>query len=181
MPMLANPKQEQLARNLAMGMDRYKACKAAGYRVAHKNSANGVVSDLIHKKDGFRQRVDELQREAALEHGLTRGFVIRELMKTYTRASQASPVLDKEGDVQGYEYKNLRAANEALKLLGTEIGMFRQRHSVENPDGSGLFDKFLEAVQTAHGGQVTPELEQQLSALDDVEDAEVVEDGDGGG
>jgi hypothetical protein len=36
-------------------------------------------------------------------------------------------------------------------------------------------------VQTAHGGQVTPELEQQLSALDDVEDAEVVEDGDGGG
>lgn len=177
MPVLPNEKHEAVAQGLAMGHGRYKAYKRAGYRPKNEAVAISAVSRLF-QDPAFRERVSELSWDAAMRYGVTKGWVIQELVRTYNLCLEAEPVVNRDGEVVGYKRPNLKAAPETLRLIGQEIDMFRQRHSLENPDGSGLFEAFLKGARAANDprrwGEGSPYRE-----LSEVEDAELLEGGEG--
>lgn len=119
------------------------------------------VQDLIA---ALKQRVAE---DMAAKYSITRDSVIRDLVDVKTRCMQAEPVLDSEGNPTGeYTFDSTGAIN-ALKLLGTELGMFTKRvehrHTLSDLTDEQLIERARNAVL-------------QLTALE----AAVVDSGPGG-
>lgn len=65
--------------------------------------------------------------------GLSKEWVLEQLMENVAMAKAAEPVLDKEGNPTGEYKQNLGAANKALELLGSEIGMFIKKAEIGKP------------------------------------------------
>ena len=85
-----------------------------------------VTASRLLSDDNIRARVSELQDESAQIAKVTKSWVMRKLVENTDRAMQAEEVLDRKGDPTGeYVYQG-QAANKALELLGTEIGMFER-------------------------------------------------------
>jgi phage terminase small subunit len=115
----------------AMGyMETGNACEA--YRRAYnadrmkRNSIEVTASQLLqHPKVALR--VTELREEAAKRDELSIDWVLQHLKEIVSRAMQAVPVLDKQGEPTGeYTYQGA-VANRALELIGKHVGMFSDR------------------------------------------------------
>lgn len=99
--------------------------KLAGFKAGTDASAATRACELL-KDSEIRARVAELQDEAASMAIVKKSWVMRKLVENTDRAMQAEEVLDRKGDPTGeYVYQG-QAANKALELLGTEIGMFER-------------------------------------------------------
>jgi phage terminase small subunit len=104
MPALANPRHERFAQELVKGASASDACRAVG--IDPRNSTR------LMKNDEISRRVDELQERAVSDVLLSREWVLEQLVDNATKAKQA-------GD--------FGPSNQALNLLGKELGMFIER------------------------------------------------------
>lgn len=102
---LENDRHETFAQALAKGMSATDAMKAAGY-------SDPRNSTRLTKNDEIRTRVEELQGRAAANVVITREWVIEQLVDNARLAKE-------QGDFS--------PANQAIKLLGMELGMFVER------------------------------------------------------
>jgi len=125
---MRNPKLTLKQEAFAMGyMETGNACEA--YRRAYnadrmkRNSIEVTASQLLqHPKVVLR--VTELREEAAKRDELSIDWVLQHLEEIVSRAMQAVPVLDKQGEPTGeYTYQGA-VANRALELIGKHVGMF---------------------------------------------------------
>lgn len=142
---LKNAKHEHFCQLVSNGESAPRAYVLAGYS---ENGAEQGSSRLL-KNVEVCSRVAHLRKFKEKAHadavvkaveasGLTKEWIIAQLMDNVAMAKAAEPVLDNEGNPIG-EYKtNLAAANKSLELLGKEIGMFIDRKEVGQP---GDFDK----------------------------------------
>ncbi|MBA2658017.1 MAG: hypothetical protein ABIW02_04415 [Nitrosospira sp.] len=55
---------------------------------------------------------------------------MRELWDNAMKAKQAEPIFDRKGEPTGIFTANFAASNQALHLLGKEIGMFAEKKEV---------------------------------------------------
>jgi phage terminase small subunit len=140
MPALNNAKHEHFAQLVSNGESATQAYILAGY------SANGAgqSSARLLKTAGVCERIAELREEKEKAHaevtqraiekvGLTKEWVIEQLMENVAMAKQAVQVLDRKGEPTGEYKQELGAANKALELLGKEIGMFVERRETGGP------------------------------------------------
>lgn len=131
--------QEAYCRARAMGMSMAEALMSIGSPVTIER-----VRDWEREQVGVRNRINELSaiatKNAILKTGLDREWVISRLMTVAERCMQAEPVLDKTGEPTG-EYKfDSSGANQALKMLGDTMGMFKPAEKKPEDDYANLSD-----------------------------------------
>lgn len=106
MPALANPRHERFAQELAKGKSQSDAYQNAGYEPSEPNASR------LTRNDKVAARVAELQERAVENVMLSREWVLEQLVDNASKAKAA-------GD--------FGPSNQALNLLGKELGMFVER------------------------------------------------------
>lgn len=104
MAALANPRHERFAQETAKGLSASDACRAVG--IDPRNSTR------LTKNDEIAARVEELKERSASNVMLSREWVLEQLVDNASKAKAA-------GD--------FGPSNQALSLLGKELGMFVER------------------------------------------------------
>lgn len=98
---LSNPRHERFVQELAKGVSASDACRAVG--IDPRNSTR------LMKNDEISRRLEELQERAVSNVLLSREWVLEQLVDNASKAKAA-------GD--------FGPSNQALNLLGKELGMF---------------------------------------------------------
>lgn len=106
MPALANPRHERFAQELAKGKSATEAYAEAGYEES-RSAASRLSSNV-----NVQARVAELQERAAANVVISREWVLEQLVDNAKLAKAA-------GDIA--------PSNQALNLIGKELGMFVER------------------------------------------------------
>lgn len=106
MAALSNPRHERFAQELAKGKSASEAYIAAGYE--ESRSAASRLSTNVN----VQSRVAELQERAAANVVISREWVLEQLVDNAKLAKAA-------GDIS--------PSNQALSLIGKELGMFVER------------------------------------------------------
>lgn len=106
MAALSNPRHERFAQELARGKSASEAYIAAGYE--ESRSAASRLSTNVN----VQSRVAELQERAAANVVISREWVLEQLVDNAKLAKVA-------GDIG--------PSNQALSLIGKELGMFVER------------------------------------------------------
>lgn len=132
MSALSNPRWEMFAIGLVSGKSQVRAYKDAGFQMggasgnattlAKRPEIQARVAELIEQKTAFKSqfvKTNDLDHEVAIsraydEETVSKGWVIRELMDNVKAAREAS---------------QFTASNQALKMLGDEIGMFKTKNT----------------------------------------------------
>jgi hypothetical protein len=159
MSALPNQKHELLARGLADGLTQEKAYIAAGYS---PNGARAGASGTLKKYPEILARRDELLKEqeqmytrlkvapavkAARDLGIDKERILAELWDNAMQAKAAVPVKDREGNPTGVYNANWFASNQALQLLGKELGMFSdKKEEAPNPHANKSIEELREIV-----------------------------------
>jgi hypothetical protein len=160
---LKNAKHEHFAQLVSNGESATQAYILAGYS---KNGAGQSAGQLL-KRPEVSSRIAYLRLKKEAKHeekvqkvvekaGLTKEWVIQQLMENVVMGKAAEPVYDNEGKPSGEYKQNLAAANKALELLGKEIGMFIERKEVRTgpletlpPDEAKALMETIDAIQRA--------------------------------
>lgn len=137
--------QEAYCRARATGMNADESVTAIGSPVAVT-----TARDWERKDQRVRDRINELSamatNNAILKTGLDREWVITRLMSVVERCMQAEPVLDKDGKPTGEFEFNATGANQALKMLGDTMGMFKPVEKKPEDDYANLSDEDLKRI-----------------------------------
>jgi hypothetical protein len=131
MAILKNARHEKFAIGLADGLSQEKAYIGAGFS---PNGARGSASTLIRQFPHIIKRRNEILAEREELHAIStvkacealamdKTYVINELIDNAKKAKTGDPILNRDGEIVGYK-KNISASNQALMLLGKELGMF---------------------------------------------------------
>lgn len=129
--MLSNAQHEKFALGIAQGMEIGLAYEAAGYRAT--GNAAQVNGCRLLKREDIQARVAELQQRQVeitqAKDALDRQWVIERLMRNAKIAMGEERVktTTKEGAAVDVYMRDAAAANQALSLLGKELGMFIDR------------------------------------------------------
>lgn len=140
MPVLGEPKWEKACQLHAKGVSKTEAYHQAGFSRNGKTASQFFVRPLIAARvkelmDAAYAAEREGAKKAAENVGLSKKWVLDRLMYNVERCLRGQPVLDANG-VQTGKFSGKpdgNAANQGLKLLGMEIGMFVQRTEVGAP------------------------------------------------
>jgi len=124
MPPLDKAKHENFAGALAVGnLPQDKAYEKAGYK---RNRGN---ASTLANNQNISNRVKEIQTEAYQELKLEREHLVRLGLRNAEVAAGLRPTkIGREG-VEVYVYRG-DVVNNALKLLGSELGMFTEKKEV---------------------------------------------------
>ena len=137
--MLRTPKWEAVASGLANGLTQVDAYIQAGYS---PRGARASASRLLAAQPAISIRASEIKaartaqvdrmvmhnKAASTQRSLiTKDYVLGMLQDVAERCVQAQPVVDRSGNATG-EYKfDSAGAVAALRLLGSEVGMFTNK------------------------------------------------------
>jgi hypothetical protein len=132
MTILKNAKHERFAAGLADGLSQEKAYVAAGFSARGARGAASILlkrnTDILKRRDEIlseREKIQAVTTAQAMESiKLSKEEVMSELWDNAMKAKAAVPVLDRNGNPTGMYVANWAASNQALHLLGKEIGMF---------------------------------------------------------
>lgn len=160
---LKNAKHEHFAQLVANGEPAARAYEIAGYSgKGAKQSAARLLTDadvcerVAHLRSVKVEKVQQATAAVVEKAGLSKEWVISQLMENVSMAKQAEPVFDNKGIPTGEYTQNLAAANKALELLGKEVGMFVDRKEVRTgpldnlpPDEAKALIDAIDAIQRA--------------------------------
>lgn len=162
MPALDNPRHERFAQELAKGKTQLEAYRLAGYRpddgAANRLSGNVRVAT----------RVKEITERAATRAEITKAWVMERLMRNAQMCLGEEPLIvpgsGGEGEVAEEGRVEFRrdpaAANQALQLLGKELGMFVDRSISATTTLEELLDSIDEDDQPDDGADEEGEAEE---------------------
>ena len=137
MPILANARHEVFAQEIAKGTEAGEAYVKAGFKANGGNARRLKLDEAVKKRVeailSERSMVHEKGLERAIERtALSKEWVIEGLIENVDRAMQAVEVKDHKGHGTGeYKYDG-SVANQALNLLGKELGMFVEKSESHN-------------------------------------------------
>jgi phage terminase small subunit len=152
MPALPNPKYEIVAQELAKGSQIVDAYATAGFRRSPPSATK------FAQRPQIRERVQEIQRSriktefdasenAAKALNIDKKWVLERLKFNAERCLRGQPVMDENGHHIPGRFTgkpDAHGANQALRLIGMELGMFIERHEIGGPgDFSRLTDEDL--------------------------------------
>jgi phage terminase small subunit len=124
MPALANAKHERFAQELAKGKTQIEAYRLAGYKP--DDGAAARLSGNVR----VQERVKEITERAATRAEVSKSWVMERLMRNAQMCLGEEPLIvpgSEEGEGEVQFRRDPAAANQALQLLGKELGMFVDR------------------------------------------------------
>ena len=117
-----NPRQSRFVDEYLIDMNATAAYKRVGY-TARGHAAESAAFKLLRKAE-VQERVEEIGMHRSRRVEIDQDYVLQGLVTNHERASQAEPVLDKDGKETGeYMYQGA-VVNRSLELLGKHFGMF---------------------------------------------------------
>lgn len=153
----------RLASGLTVHQEAYCRARATGMSMEESVMAIGspvAVTTARHwerKSQLVRDRIDELSamatNNAILKTGLDREWVISRLMSVVDRCMQAQPVLDKKGNPTGEFQFDSSGANQALRMLGDTMGLFKPAEKKPEDDYANLSDEDLKRIASELAAQ----------------------------
>lgn len=159
MPVLDNPRWERFAQLIAKGKPQVEAYELAGYK--RDDGAASRLSSYVK----VRERVAELNDKAAKRAEVSKAWVMERLMRNAQMSLGEVPVVT-PGETEDQETVEFRrdpgAANQALQLLGKELGMFVDRSISASTTLEELLDRLDQGPDADEGsGEVgaAPEAE----------------------
>ncbi len=152
MPALSNPRLEYFVSLVAGGATPTKAYLLAGY--AKAGAASAAAKRL--QKAPIKARLDELR--AAVEQRTIQGSAVTRTWVLGKLQYAVELGLKLNDDGKPAETFNLAAANQSLRMLGLEVGMFKESvdHTVWNGD--------LTTLSEAQLATLIARLEQRLAS-----------------
>lgn len=146
------PQQEAFCRGRAMGMSPGEAMAASEITYSIK-----TCQDWERKNPAVRARIEELSaiatKNAILQTGLDREWVITRLMSVVDRCMEAEPVRDKDGNDTGAFEFNAAGANQALRMLGDTLGLFKPAEVKPGDEYASLSDDDLNRIMAELAAQ----------------------------
>jgi hypothetical protein len=142
--------QEAYCRSRAMGMSMQEASIAVGL---HKCTGRNWEKDQPKVCERIKDLTRIATENAIIKTGLNREWVISRLMTVVDRCMQAEPVLDKEGSETGQYRFDASGANQALKMLGDTMGLFKPAEKKED-EYANLSDDDLRRIASELASQV---------------------------
>lgn len=153
---LKNAKHEHFARLVSTTETPARAYVLAGFsEKGARPSANRLLrnADVCSRVEHLRSIKEQQHAKtvtAVVERaGLSKEWVIEQLMENVRMAKAAEPVVDSEGNPTGEYKQNINAANKALELLGKEVGMFIDRKEIRTGELDGLAHDDLKQLRDA--------------------------------
>lgn len=147
MPALKDQRHELYAQGLALDMTQHAAYIEAGYKPNRAGAAR------LAAKASISNRVLELKNRAAIKVSLTKSYILEATIENAEKSMGRKPVKItrrvKVGDDFVDEVKEVYmfrpdAANQALRMLGSEFGLFVERKDVRiSNEYAGLSDEEL--------------------------------------
>jgi len=105
---------------------------------------------VVARVDELIKAVEQPSRERAIEKAaVNKAWVLQELVEVVKMAKQPEAVMDAKGEPTGVFKQNLPAANQALGLIGKELGMFIDRAEVRTGPLDGLEHEELRQLHDA--------------------------------
>lgn len=129
---LINPKHELFTQAWVQFFDYGKACEAAGYQGTTEKSTAMIACRLLREQH-IQLRVREIMRERVYQLQLSPDWVILQLLNSHNVCMEDEPIMDKDGDIAGYQIRDTRTAQKSIELIGQYLGMFKQ---VEKGNGA---------------------------------------------
>lgn len=135
-----SPKQERFCREYLVDLNGTKAALRAGYTEA---SARTTASTLLANPN-IRQFLDTLKAPIEQKLGLTKEYVLENLMEVVERCLQKQPVMVRKGrqlvqaideNGEGVWKFDSMGANTALGLLGKHKKLFTDKIEIEDKTG----------------------------------------------
>ena len=124
-------KQRRFVEEYLIDHNATQAAIRAGYS---ENGAKSAGSRLLANVN-VGPAVEKAIAERSGRTGITQDYVLNGLKENADRAMQAIEVFDKEGNATGEWVWNGNVANQAFKLLGDALGMFKTGITIETPGG----------------------------------------------
>ena len=156
MPELKNERQERFCQEYLIKLNYTEAAKAAGYS---ERSAASQGSELM-KNPEILARVRELRKERMERMGLDADFVLHELIDTYLKCKNPTPVLTRNPKTGKYEERGAYQFDSkgALKAL-EQIERHLSTRGLSDPEKNNL----LQQIKASTGGDLNtddlPELQ----------------------
>lgn len=140
---LQNPRHEQFAQAIAEGKSKTQAYEDAGY------SPHAGNATRLSQNEKVKARADELKKaviaSVIARSTISKEYVLEALVDTLERCRQASPVLDRKGEIVMVETADgevvpayifdAKSVLRSAELIGKEIGMFKEK--VEHTGANG--------------------------------------------
>jgi hypothetical protein len=135
MSLLKPDKYELYAQARASGMTQADAYAEAGYKAKSTNACTRAAASRLDANVNIIKRVAELKQRGAARIVLTKQYVLEAAIENAEKALGRKPVKlsRKVGDQYQVEEIYLyegAVANAALKMLGNEIAMFRDKKDI---------------------------------------------------
>lgn len=145
-------KQRSFAIHLASGLSQKEAYRKAYSATSSDNTASGEGGKLA-RDPRIRAYVDQLKadtgraltKQVAEGIALDRHYVLANLKEVVERCMQHAPVLDRSGKPTGEYTFDSKGANQALGMIGKELGMFVERREVRHGPLVDATDEQLDA------------------------------------
>lgn len=153
MSVLENKRHERFCQEYVVDYNGTQAAIRAGYK---EKSARSQASDLLTNPN-ILLRVRELQHEQVERLAVTQDYVVLQLLETYQKCLEVTPVLKFDPDTGQMEetgkYQfDSRGALRALELLGKHLGMYNDKLQVTGKVDTGQLDNVLKQLRGDNGG-----------------------------
>lgn len=140
MPELKNEKHERFCQAYLITLNRTEAAKIAGY----SERSAGTQGYELMKKPEILARVRELRKERMERMGLDADFVLHELIDTYVKCKNPTPVLTRNPKTGKYEECGVYQFDSkgALKAL-EQIERHLSTRGLSDPEKNNLLQQIV--------------------------------------
>lgn len=150
---LKKRKHERFCQEYVIDYNGTQAAIRAGYSEASARQ-QGV---RLLSNASILARVRELQHEQVERLAVSQDYVVLQLLDTYQRCLEVTPVLKYDPDVgqmveTGMYQFDSKGALRALELLGKHLGMYNDKLQVSGKIDTGQLDNVLAQLRGDDGG-----------------------------